>query len=141
MKPPVVGPVGRADASQRKRKMSSAAGAFAGHLETGAAAETAPSQDVSELLQLTGLIALQSATADADERSSASRERGEAILADLDRLRDALLAGRIAPGEVAALTQRLRSRRGIGVDPALDAIVGEIELRAEVEIAKLGMRR
>lgn len=141
MRPPVVGPVGRTDATQRKRKTTSVADAFADHIDMRETAETSPSRDVSELLHLSGILALQDALSNDGERRSLTRQRGEAMLADLDRLRDALLAGRISPEDVAALTQRLRERQGISDDPALDEIVGEIELRAEVELAKLTMRR
>ena len=66
--------------------------------------------------------------------------RGEDLLDRLDELRLGILTGRFPKEKLAELAQRLRQKREQGVDPALDAILAEIELRAEVEIAKYTRR-
>ncbi len=63
--------------------------------------------------------------------------RGEALLDRLDGLRIAMLAGRLSRAEIEALARAVSSRRLTCTDPGLAAILGDIELRAEVEIAKL----
>lgn len=64
-------------------------------------------------------------------------DRGEDLLDRLDGLRVALLAGRLSRPEIEALAAAVSSRRQECSDPALASILSDIELRAEVEIAKL----
>lgn len=64
-------------------------------------------------------------------------DRGEVLLERLDGLRNAMLCGRLDPAEVNALATAVAARRRQPCDPALDAILSEIELRAAVEIEKL----
>ena len=76
-----------------------------------------------------------------DATDHASRGRGLAfgndVLDRLDELRLAIVAGAVSKDQLQALAQRLRQKRETTDDPRLDDILSEIELRAEVEIAKL----
>lgn len=83
------------------------------------------------------LLAAQSVEAASDEERRQARARGDDILDRLDELRHGLLAGTLTRGQIVALANLVRSRRGSIVDPKLREILDEIELRAEVEIAKL----
>jgi hypothetical protein len=83
------------------------------------------------------LLAAQSVEAATDEERRQARARGDDILDRLDELRHGLLAGTLTRGQVVALANLVRSRRGSIVDPKLRDLLDEIELRAEVEIAKL----
>ena len=62
---------------------------------------------------------------------------GEDLLDKLDDIRHGLLLGSIPKDKLIALAQMVRSRRGQVTDPRLSAVLDEIELRAEVELAKL----
>ncbi len=83
------------------------------------------------------LLAAQSVETATDEERRQARARGDDILDRLDELRHGLLAGTLTRGQIMALANLVRSRRGSIVDPKLREIIDEIELRAEVEIAKL----
>ena len=64
--------------------------------------------------------------------------RGEDILDQLEELRHGLLMGEVPKDKLEALAASVRDRRESCADPRLGAILDEIELRAEVELAKLG---
>ena len=83
------------------------------------------------------LLAAQSVESASEEERRQARARGEDILDRLDELRHGLLAGTLTRGQMIALANLVRSRRGSIVDPKLREVLDEIELRAEVEIAKL----
>lgn len=85
------------------------------------------------------LIALQGIEDPTERRRHAAR-RGRLALDALDELKVALLGGDLSP----ATLQRLKAaavhlKDGSG-DARLDGVLGEIELRVEVEIAKLAVR-
>ncbi|SEH49050.1 flagellar assembly protein FliX [Magnetospirillum fulvum] len=66
--------------------------------------------------------------------------RGEDLLDGLEALRHGLLMGEIPVEKMAALAQTIRVRRESSPDPRLAALLDEIELRVEVELAKLSRR-
>lgn len=83
------------------------------------------------------LIAVQ-ANEDAGERRRRQTRRGNDLLDGLDRLKAALLAGRVPIVDLERLKAMLAARREATDDPRLDEILAHIELRAAVELAKLG---
>lgn len=84
------------------------------------------------------LIALQGVEEPGERRRQAVR-RGRVALDALDELKLALLGGNLTP----AILQKLKGAAGhlkdISGDPGLDRVLAEIELRVEVEIAKMAM--
>jgi Class II flagellar assembly regulator len=94
----------------------------------GKAAAAAP------LATLDALLAVQGEGDPAERRRSL--RRGQDLLESLDRLKAALLAGRLGAGQLQALAGQL-GRAGSSGDPGLDDVVAQIELRAQVELAKL----
>jgi Class II flagellar assembly regulator len=94
---------------------------------------------ISILGGLEALIAIQ--TEDTTrERRRRSAKRGQSMLDVLDELKLALLAGHLPAGLQARLSASLREDAPSG-DGRLDSIVDAIELRAEVELAKLKQRQ
>lgn len=88
---------------------------------------------------LDAMLAMQAADA-VDEREARRRRgvaRGQALLDALDGLKAGLLAGRIAPSDLARLTTALAQARETSGDPGLDDLLAQIDLRAQVEFAKL----
>jgi hypothetical protein len=79
---------------------------------------------------------------DALERETRRRlvRRGESLLDGLEELRHGLLMGEIPVEKMAILAQTIRDRRESSTDPRLSALLDEIELRVEVELAKLSRR-
>jgi hypothetical protein len=91
------------------------------------------------------LLAVQEATDSTDQeaRRRARRrlyERGESILDHLDELRHGLLLGSIPKERIIELARLVRAKRDKVDDPLLAQALDEIELRAEVELAKMTHR-
>lgn len=105
--------------------------------QTETRASTAAAAQTSVLSGLDALLTLQADGSDPQERRRRSVGRGQDLLDGLDRLKAALLGGRVATGELRAIAQRLAQRASASGDPRLDGLVGEIEVRAAVELAKL----
>ena len=83
------------------------------------------------------LLALQGAEADiGDAAAERAKARGEAILRQLDQLRMDILLGAIPRPHLFALAQGVKTLRLQVFDPRLTDILDEIDLRAQVELAK-----
>jgi hypothetical protein len=83
------------------------------------------------------LVAQELPDALAERRKA--RARAELILKRLDDIRLGLLAGAIPVGRLRELAHMARAHHGQALDPQLREVLDEIELRAEVELAKLGV--
>jgi len=91
---------------------------------------------------LDGLLAIQEAGTDQDATSRHRRQarlmrHGEDMLERLEEIRLGLLLGAIPKERLMDLARLVRTRREQAPDRQLDALLDEIELRAEVELAKL----
>ncbi len=82
------------------------------------------------------LLALQEVP-DLAADTQRARRRGHDLLDQLDRLRHALLDGRLDRAQLDRMASLVRARREAAADPALAAVLAEIEVRAAVELAKL----
>ena len=85
------------------------------------------------------LIALQGLE-DATERRRQGVKRGRLALDALDELKIALLGGTLSPATLNRLMSAASGLRNGSGDDGLDGVLGEIELRVEVEIAKMAAR-
>jgi hypothetical protein len=121
------------------RKVSGKGGAFAEHLrDTESVKDGAAAVDTPPVGGMEGVLAAQEVPGALDGRSRKQTvDRGEMILDRLDQLRIRLIDGAMPKAELVELAQLVRARRRASDDPRLTAIIEEIELRAEVEIAKL----
>lgn len=95
---------------------------------------------------LNGLLSIQEVGAADDATSGRQRrtrlmQRGEDLLDRLEEVRLGLLLGAIPKDRLLDLARMVRERREQGQDRQLDALLDEIELRAEVELAKLARAR
>jgi hypothetical protein len=84
------------------------------------------------------LLALQGVEEDPAERRKRSVQRGRGALDVLDELKIGLLAGNLGPATVNRLRDAAANLKSSSGDPGLDAVLSEIELRVEVELAKAG---
>ena len=120
----------------------SSPGAFSQHLSDTSESEAVDGargvESSSAVANIDALLAAQS-VGDSLEEESRKRmvKRGEDLLDQLEELRHGLLMGEIPKEKLVALGEMVRSRRDSVSDPHLAAILDEIELRAEVELAKL----
>lgn len=86
------------------------------------------------------LLALQGAD-DPTAQSSRKRmrQRANTILDELDKVRVAMLTGKVTVGHMIDIADVIASHREKISDPALTDLMDEIDLRAQVELAKMRM--
>ena len=105
--------------------------------DMSSAAESRPAVAPKASTSIDGLLALQGIE-DPTERRKRSVKRGRGALDVLDELKIGLLAGSFDQGTVARLRAAAADLKSSSGDPGLDAVLSEIELRVEVELAKAG---
>ena len=110
---------------------------------TGATPNRAPATAIpaASLAGLDAILTLQGSADTPQERRRRSLQRGHDLLDGLDRLKAAILGGRVATQDLQAIAGRLAERAEASGDPRLDGLLAEIELRAAVELAKLEAAR
>ncbi len=84
------------------------------------------------------LLALQGVENDPAERRKRSVQRGRGALDVLDDLKIGLLSGNFDSSTVIRLRAAAAELKSSSGDAGLDAVLAEIELRVEVELAKAG---
>lgn len=89
------------------------------------------------IARVDGLLSIQGAESPT-ERAARKRMvgRSEDILKELDKLRLSILTGNMTLGQVIDIADVVASHRERIGDPKLTAILDEIDLRAQIEIAK-----
>lgn len=132
----------------RKAGPAGKTGEFAAELDkiagAGEAAAPEAASELSAVMSVGGLLAAQSVAAeqagpDYKERQRRA-QRGAELLERLEELRRGLLLGAIPKDKLGDLARMVREKRERGADPVISRLLDEIELRAEVEIAKLSRR-
>jgi hypothetical protein len=122
---------------------SSKAGGAAGGFSLGSNAPAAASPSSGQASALTSMygldaiLALQSVES-GDDRRRRAVQHGHDLLDQLEALRADLLAGHVSPQRVGSLVTLIRGMQ-TSDDPRLAALIGDIALRARVELAKLGL--
>jgi hypothetical protein len=135
-------PTSNADRAAALRRASKAAssGSGAGTFTVSAQGE-AHAQTVAgpgPIAALDSILALQEMD-DATDGRSKGLKHGEQLLDMLDQVRDGLLAGGIPRATLSRLASAVKQRQDAFNDPQLQGVLDEIELRAQVELAKLEM--
>ncbi len=125
--------------SVKKKDLRKAGGADFSQLLEPETSETAHVTSPHTVAPVNSLLALQMVSGDESSKQK-TLKRGSNLLDRLNELRLGLLEGRIPAYSMDRLLQEIRSERGEIADPRLLRIIEEIELRAEVELAKLGKR-
>jgi hypothetical protein len=105
-------------------------------LGAGEADEASAPKPVAASSGIAALLAVQEADS-ATERASRGKARAEDLLAELDKLKVGLLTGRLDKAGLERLVALAASRRPSIDDSRLTAVLDEIDLRAQVELAKL----
>jgi hypothetical protein len=134
----ILAPNSTALARESQGAKRAASGTF--HLDS---ADTAKPQGAIPTLRTVGgidaLVALQGYD-DPVERRRRAVGKGKAALDVLDQIKLGLLAGTLDPSNLNRLkvaAEQLKDRSG---EPGLDDVLSEIELRVEVELAKMSPR-
>ncbi len=116
----------------KKSKKSDGAG-FSKHLD--GAQDASGVQSAGALGTVSGVLDIQEVD-DALARASRGKLRAEDMLEKLDSLRLELLSGTLAQETVQNLSNMIKERRAEVDNPKLSEILDEIDLRAQVELAK-----
>ncbi len=113
---------------------------FSGLLGTEEAAEAAHTSAAGAIARIDVLLAAQGAE-DPAERATRGRmrKRADTILRQLDKLRLGMLTGNLSVGNMVDIADVVASHRERVQDPQMASILDEIDLRAQIEIAKMRM--
>jgi Class II flagellar assembly regulator len=106
--------------------------------DAAAAPETRAATAPKAAGNIDALLALQGVEEDPVERRKRSVQRGKGALDVLDALKIGLLSGNFDASTVTRLKDAAANLKSTSGDPGLDAVLSEIELRVEVELAKAG---
>jgi len=140
----ITGPSKSAPSEPKKvRKSRSSSGeAFSSALEgSGQSGTASAARPASPVASVDALLALQGS---ADEGSDARRQgfsRAQDLLDLLEDVRRGIVLGAIPRNKLQRLADLARRQREGFTDPQLSGLLDEIELRAEVELAKLESSR
>ncbi len=131
------GPTSAPSKAKKSPKSSNLDGSFDAFVSSGPN-EAATTQATHSIAQVDALLAIQEAE-DPTERSAKKRARHRAtiILDELDKVRIAMLGGSLTIGHMIDIADVVASHREKVSDPSLTSIMDEIDLRAQVELAKL----
>lgn len=136
----IQGPSGTQSTS--KSKKSSGAGKsgsnFSDFMDSGSASGASGASASSSINNIDALLAVQGAD-DPAARAAKTRmkNRAHTILDKLDQLKVSMLCGSITIGELMGIADTVANHREKIDDPQLTSILDEIDLRAQIEIAKL----
>lgn len=124
---------------QKKDKAHAPDGSF-GDLLTEGTKGTQEASSSRSIAQVDALLTVQQ-TDDPAQRAAKGRMkiRADKLLEGLDRIRTRLLTGQMTVGDVIDIADVVASHRERITDPALSAILDEIDLRAQIELAKMRM--
>ena len=140
----ISGPSGPSKAGDVKKsgKAGSAGGASFGSMIGGADETEAPAH-TSATGVIAGIDALLAAQETDDPAHRAAkkrmRARGEDVLKQLDKIRLGMLTGTLSVGNLLDVADVVASHRERINDPQLSSLLDEIDLRAQIEIAKMRM--
>lgn len=139
MKVDKVGGSGRTDGAKKARKSGGSGEAFAEKLrETAESVGGGGADGVGSVAQVGSILSVQEVPDSTEGRSRGLLLKyGDELLDRLDDIRIGLLVGSIPKDDLAELARKMREKRHECDDPQLNELIEEIELRSEVEIAKL----
>ena len=134
----IQGPIGTAAAASPAGARRTTSGTFSLN-EGGDARSTGGPNGLRTVGGIDALIALQGVE-DPTQRRKHAVKRGRVALDALDELKIGLLGGDLAPATLTRLKSAVGLLKDGSGDAGLDSVLGEIELRVEVEIAKMAGR-
>lgn len=124
-----------AAASRAKKTRAVASGGFSPYSARTEAQATEIATS-SPIASVEALVALQAAD-QVDEKARRATRRASTLLDILDTIRLGLIDGGIPHATLERLLQALGKKREQTGDPKLEAILEQVEIRAQVELAKL----
>lgn len=136
------GPIRTPTSVRRTSKAGKSSGvSFSTHLGGADETEAASAASATGALgTVSGVLGLQEVD-DALARAAKGKLRATDILDRLEEIRLDILAGTVTPDKLRRLSHIVNTRRPEVTDPSLNAILDEIDLRAQVELAKFDTQR
>lgn len=127
------------DVKAAKIKKASSGADFSSYLQDVMQTSAEDGIAASAVLSGTGaLLAAQTVGADEErQRRQQQVKRGQSLLERLDEIRSGLLRGYISKDRLIEISRFVKEKKFEAEDEALNQIIAEIELRVEVELAKL----
>jgi Class II flagellar assembly regulator len=128
-------------AGKTEKKKGASGASFGSLVETGEAEATAGASGPSPVARLDALLSIQEAGDGASSPSAgkqAAQRRAGMLLDELDKVRMGLLVGGVPESALKNISRLAAQHRETIMDPALTELLDEIDLRAQVELAKLG---
>lgn len=131
------GKTGATSKTGSKGKVSSGDESFGDFIASQAApsAQASTTSSIARVDSLLAAQALEDPTAKAAKKRM--RQRSHDVLGELDKVRIAMLSGNLTVGHMVDIADVVASHREKISDPVLTAIMDEIDLRAQVELAKM----
>lgn len=130
-------PITTSRTEAKRRSGSVGASAFSDMLDALDSTQDAePVASAAPVMHNGALLGLQEVS---DEEVSRKRalKQGRNTLDTLEQIRDGLLSGSLPIATIRQLESQLAAERATVIDPRLQAILDDIEVRAAVELAKL----
>jgi class II flagellar assembly regulator FliX len=134
----IFGPNGTTFGSRTSTTRRSGSGSFSVPEETVSTSESRAMSAPRASANIDVLMALQGIE-DATEKRKRLVQRGKGALDVLDDLKLGLLCGNLKASMVSRLRDAAADLKSSSGDAGLDAVLCEIELRVEVELAKAGL--
>jgi hypothetical protein len=117
---------------------SSSESGFSELLNVDETAETAHAAGANVIARVDVLLAAQGSEDPAEKATRGRmRKRGSEILHQLDKIRLGMLTGSLTVGNLVDIADVVAAHRERINDPQLAGILDEIDLRAQIEIAKM----
>jgi hypothetical protein len=122
----------------RRTERRAGVGGFSSLLSTDEATATGATRQTQATASVGAILALQAAD-DATTGRKRAVQRATDMLSELEEIRRALILGDLPPQRLQAIASRLAKKETAELDPVLQQILQDIELRVAVELAKLGL--
>jgi len=127
------------DSSLSKVKKTSTGGNFSAYLQD--IMQTSAEESISGASPLSAADAIFAAQMVGEEEEKEIRkkqiQRGQTLLEKLEEIRDGLLRGYLPKEKLIEASRLVRANKMEAQDEKLNELISEIELRVEVELAKL----
>jgi hypothetical protein len=133
------GPTQKASKTKKSSSSGSSSSDFSAFIETAKEATSAASTEQTQNIAAVDALLMVQETDDPAQRAARGRmrKRSTDVLQELEKVRMAMLSGNLTIGHMIDIADVVSSHRENVHDPALTAIMDEIDLRAQVELAKM----
>lgn len=128
----------KVDNVKKKSAVSkSGGGEFDGLLSVGDSGSTSPAAYANSISSINSIFSVQEMSIEVLDPEEA-KEKGLELLDELKKLRDGIVMEQVNVQSLQHLVNKIQNEKIHVSDPKLQEIIDDIEIRASVELAKLG---